>query len=694
MMTWPTGDRDTTEWPDVEVNIGANYRRHLQDFISIDGVDWSDYEKMDEVSEHSQTPQRWRSYRKMYERLGLIKKDGDKMVLTGFGRDAASIEEKVASERNSIFENLSIRAVNTLVRYQFKNPTDDSPDFRLLPDDCDMRPYYAIWKCMYKLDGKLHYEELNRVLLKVIYLKDLDEAVEKIRAARSVCKDHYSDQSSESLAKLLGQETITDQPSARMAAWFSLAGWGGLIIESSADSNGFRNFTPGGKKAVERILAEKLPHFAGTSKDEWYDYYSAPAMTQELQIHKSLVSSSGRANKVTAATFSYEDALRLTRAVDDSGFKSEGDLVLRILNSLIAKPFLILTGNSGTGKTKLAELVASRLSEHDAHVTVAVGAGWTDNRNVVGFVNFLRNSADDSRLPLYQSTPILNLLIHADKNKEQPHFLILDEMNLSHVERYFADFLSAMESSKGVIHLHTEGTEGQLLPLESNGEGVVPRKLEFPPNVFVIGTVNVDETTYMFSPKVLDRANVIEFRAGPTQIDSYFTTKGAPVSEIEVGNVNEQLGFLELAKDVRAGEVVSENVDKVADAVKRVFSIMADARMEFGFRTIREILAYHAADFALSKKEDWNWQDVFDLQLLQKIMPKLHGSKRKIEGLLLRLAEFCETGNVPGAESETPENLRLNPVKPVEKLVYPRSYKKLVEMIDAVRRDQFVSFIH
>ena len=88
-----------------------------------------------------------------------------------------------------------------------------------------------------------------------------------------------------------------------------------------------------------------------------------------------------------------------------------------------------------------------------------------------------------------------------------PHFLILDEMNLSHVERYFADMLSAIESGEP-LHLHSEaGTVGH--PALPSG---VPRELSLPPNLFIVGTVNVDETTYMFSPKVLDRANVLEFR--------------------------------------------------------------------------------------------------------------------------------------------------------------------------------------
>ena len=116
---------------------------------------------------------------------------------------------------------------------------------------------------------------------------------------------------------------------------------------------------------------------------------------------------------------------------------------------------------------------------------IPVGANWTENRNIVGYYNVITDK--------YQSTPAYDLIKIADTDLDNPYFLILDEMNLSHVERYFADFLSAIES-------------GESIPLYGNEED-----LEIPDNLFIIGTVNVDETTYMFSPKVLDRANTIEF---------------------------------------------------------------------------------------------------------------------------------------------------------------------------------------
>src|SRR5262249_46266692 len=155
----------------------------------------------------------------------------------------------------------------------------------------------------------------------------------------------------------------------------------------------------------------------------------------------------------------------------------------RFLSALAAKPFVILTGNSGTGKTKLAQLLAHWLAgdpsePKNRYAVVPVGADWTDNRNVVGFVNHLRK--DNQNNPIYQPTPVLDLLLRASADESHPYFLILDEMNLSHVERYFADFLSAMESKK-LIPLHQE-KQSLLTPAGTT----VPPAVAFPDNLFVI----------------------------------------------------------------------------------------------------------------------------------------------------------------------------------------------------------------
>ena len=141
---------------------------------------------------------------------------------------------------------------------------------------------------------------------------------------------------------------------------------------------------------------------------------------------------------------------------------------------------------------------------HECTEIIPVGSDWTSNENILGYPDGLNASA-------YNSTPILDLVLRAELKADLPHFLILDEMNLSHVERYFADMLSAIESDEA-IPLYEGNYDDPNTWRSTSTKKKIPPKVKLPKNLFVIGTVNVDETTYMFSPKVLDRANVIEFR--------------------------------------------------------------------------------------------------------------------------------------------------------------------------------------
>ena len=238
------------------------------------------------------------------------------------------------------------------------------------------------------------------------------------------------------------------------------------------------------------------------------------------------------------AEFTAESSINLVGKAFDDRVKScnlrlSKQVSLRFLTSLLTKKFCILTGLAGSGKTKIAEAFAMWLcASPDQYRIVAVGADWTSNENLLGYADALQAGA--YRSPVNGA---LELILRARADQAQPYFLILDEMNLSHVERYFADFLSAMESTNAPLSLH--GVEAGLMSAGADGV-TVPSCVALPDNLFIIGTVNVDETTYMFSPKVLDRANVIEFRATAELMDAFLDD---PVGIDLVGLVKQGEGF-------------------------------------------------------------------------------------------------------------------------------------------------------
>jgi hypothetical protein len=315
------------------------------------------------------------------------------------------------------------------------------------------------------------------------------------------------------------------------------------------------------------------------------------------------------------------------------------DFARRYITSLLAKPFVILTGNSGTGKTRISKQFAEYLEwESDEGkknwVIIPVGADWTDNTKILGYYNPLAEDGNGK----YEKTKIVELIEEANRHKEIPYFVILDEMNLSHVERYFSDFLS---------HMETPDT-----PFELEG---YTRRLDYPENMFVVGTVNIDETTYMFSPKVLDRANVIEFKPQKEDVFKVFSAAGTVGKMVPVNDGSAQ-AFLKLAKEIRTGkfavdedlthyytdvdgDFTGSNLDYVEGVFSDIYEIVQKYDFEFAFRTVKEIRNYIAAAYELLEKTEFNLNQIIDEQLLQKILPKIHGNKKEIGQMKGKLAK-------------------------------------------------------
>jgi hypothetical protein len=317
-------------------------------------------------------------------------------------------------------------------------------------------------------------------------------------------------------------------------------------------------------------------------------------------------------------------------------------LPARFLSSLITKRFVILTGLSGSGKTKIAYALANYMALDGARqcCLVSVGADWTSNENILGYQDAL--STDRYRKP---TSGVLDLILVAEKDQANPYFLILDEMNLSHVERYFADILSAIES-KQTIALHSSDKD---LPAFDNDPYPVPSRLKLPPNLFIIGTVNVDETTYMFSPKVLDRANVIEFRVAKDGMTDFLgAPKAVDMESLAAGGAAFSEAFVAAtnSNDISAG-AIPEAIRGTADVAKdlndsllSVFEGLAEIGAEFGYRTAYEISRFVYFHAVLSGK-DWQFKDALDAQVFQKLLPKLHGSERRLGPVLEKLEKFC-----------------------------------------------------
>lgn len=323
----------------------------------------------------------------------------------------------------------------------------------------------------------------------------------------------------------------------------------------------------------------------------------------------------------------------------ESGLLFPKNLVYRFICSLITKPFLLLTGLSGSGKTKLAQAFAIWISEsQDQYLLVPVGADWTNREPLLGYPNSLE--------PNKYITPesgALEIIKNAIENPNKPYFLILDEMNLSHVERYFADFLSAMES-KEYIRLYSDTDRYTEFDLDNKPvlNSKVISHFTLPTNLFIIGTVNIDETTYMFSPKVLDRANTIEFRINEDDLKYYFS-KDMPLNlrklYLDEDDSMSGAGFIHSNAFMESANIDNQNVnyDDISKILTHFFVNLKSAGAEFGYRTTNEIarLIYNLESLGSQKNES------IDFAIMQKLLPKLHGSRSKMARILPVLANLC-----------------------------------------------------
>ncbi|WP_322510928.1 McrB family protein [Chloroflexus sp.] len=245
-----------------------------------------------------------------------------------------------------------------------------------------------------------------------------------------------------------------------------------------------------------------------------------------------------------------------------------------------ARPLVILAGPSGSGKTWLTRLYADALigvgegQPNPIYLLVAVQPDWHSARDLLGYYNTLTG--------LYQPTPFLRHLLSAAADPGQTYIVCLDEMNLARPEYYLAPILSAMETAEGLIDLGTPLAETPLA-----GGGVVRNPLRLPANLRLIGTVNVDESTFTLSDKVLDRANLIEL----SNVDL------AALRAAHQGDIDEQVWQL----------------------LEAIQTQMAAAGRPPGYRVLSETLRF------IEQAIGMNPLEALDMQILQRLLPRLRG---------------------------------------------------------------------
>lgn len=358
------------------------------------------------------------------------------------------------------------------------------------------------------------------------------------------------------------------------------------------------------------------------------------------------------------------------------GFNYKFEEIANFYLSLRAKPFVILAGISGTGKTQLPRKFAEALGFSEKQLRqIPVKPDWTDSSELIGYV-----SLDGKFIEKELTLAIKDA--RSKENQNKPYFFILDEMNLARVEHYFSDFLSVIETRKrNENRIETDPILREEL-LKNANNSTEYKQLFWPQNLFLIGTVNMDETTHTFSRKVLDRANSIEMN----EVDlNWIVTSDENVSSLK----NIDYSYFETPYII-SNELAEKEKESVSDELEKLIKInriLQKADLHFAYRVRDEIAFY----LVLNKKyELMDDQTAFDFQLVQKVLPRIHGSSDRINKVLIELLYFIEKGTEPVRIDQDFD--RIASEFPLESLKYKRASRKILFMLKRFDEDRFTSF--
>lgn len=375
-----------------------------------------------------------------------------------------------------------------------------------------------------------------------------------------------------------------------------------------------------------------------------------------------------------------ETLQQINSYIASKGYTFDKDLITNYYLSLKSKPFVILAGISGTGKSKLVRLFAEACgatTENGQFKLLPVKPDWSDASDLLGYVDLERR---------FKAGEVLCYIHEASKpeNVDKPYFLCLDEMNLARVEYYFSDFLSVIETRK----------------MEKNGkivtDPIVSKSfcepdtdavneyagLTIPENLYVIGTVNMDETTFPFSRKVLDRANTIEFsfvNLVPTFVEKQ------EVSVESISNSVLKSEYLQLPKD----KELQPQIIEICEELQKLNDILESCYAQVAYRVRDEAVAY----LLVNRREDLIKPNAaMDNIIMQKMLPRLQGNSGALKRALCEMFIHC-ADKFEGSEDVLRGDIaeHMHSVLSTENK-YPRSAKKIYDMVRRFEEDGFTSF--
>jgi energy-coupling factor transporter ATP-binding protein EcfA2 len=388
-----------------------------------------------------------------------------------------------------------------------------------------------------------------------------------------------------------------------------------------------------------KTITDYMKNDLRAADEDGYDEFAEMPLDHEVEIIEEVVPEE---ESLADTVYEEEEVLaHVQEYILRRGYYFEKEVLYNYHISLKTRPFVILAGLSGTGKSKLSQLYAEALGHKAHYLRLAVRPNWDDDRYLLGHFNTITGT--------YVTETALDFILEANKQSHNLFFFCLDEMNLAHIEYYFSQFLSALEEEK---------PEDRLIPLLSRSiqqdmrnPNAVPAQLPLPENLLFTGTVNIDETTQSISDKVIDRANTLEF----FQIDlGKLPDKDSQAipQPLFISAANWQLFQVTKPDKTFRSQIIELN------------SILNTVNMGIGFRVLHEIELYIANSQGLLAPEV-----ALDLQVKQRILPHIRGTVL-IDKALEKLITFTKRHHLSSSE------------------------QRLIEMKNRLKENGYTSFWH
>jgi hypothetical protein len=373
----------------------------------------------------------------------------------------------------------------------------------------------------------------------------------------------------------------------------------------------------------------------------------------------------------------------LIKAIGRRGFVFEPWQVAAYVAALRTKPFVILAGVSGTGKSKLPALVCEATGGH--RQLLPVRPDWTDSSDVLGYVDLQSN---------FRPGAVLQFAREAEGTPAKHHVCIIDEMNLARVEQYFAEVLSRIEDREDLGGAGFVTAPLLSLPLQRDDARWAAQRL--PANLAIVGTVNMDESTHGFSRKVLDRAFTLELsdvdlRTWEVEEDQAWRPSAWPVSAWQPRAI--RLGGFDASPEERT------MIEKVIAVLGELNDLLVQAQLQVGYRVRDEIALFlvHAAEVSdafVSRAGER--VDPLDVVLQMKVLPRIVGGSASVRHLVVQMLGWAYDGT---RYQEEDDAIRLmtewkgagRPAR-IATALYPRTAARLAMMWDRLLVEGYTSF--